>query len=271
MGPGTDWTRALQGVDAVVHLAARAHVMQDSAADPLAAYRGINVLATHALARAAAQAGVRRFVYVSSIKVNGESTGAPFSELDVPQPQDAYGRSKWEAEQSLREIATTTRLPVVILRPPLIYGPGVKGNFLSLLRAIDRGLPLPLAAIRNRRSLLYVGNLADALVLCLEHEAAAGQTYLVADDTVSTPDLVRQIAQALDRPARLVFVPPLLLRMAGAALGKSAAVARLLGSLEIDSSRIRRELGWLPRTGIAQGLGETARWYHRHPGTPRSP
>lgn len=264
LGPDTDWNLALRNVDAVIHLAARTHVMRDTVTDPLAEYRRVNVDATRALARAAGDAGVRRFIFLSSIKVNGERTGAqPYSERDLPQPEDAYGRSKWEAEQALGEVAASG-LETVVLRAPLLYGPGVKGNFLSLMRAIDRGLPLPLASIRNRRSLLYVGNLVDALILCLDHPAAANRTYLLADgDGVSTPDLVRGIARALAKPSRLLPFPRSLLQLAGAATGRSTAVSRLLESLQIDSSMIRRELKWEPRYDMARGLAETARWYHQ--------
>jgi len=266
LGPQTMWSRALDGVDAVVHLVARTHVMRDAAPDPLAEYRRVNVFATAALARAAAAAGVRRLIFVSSIKVNGEQTaGAPFTEADAPRPQDAYGLSKWEAEQMLSQIAGTGGLEGVVLRPPLLYGPGVKGNFLALLRAIDRGIPLPVASVQNRRSLLNVDDFADAIILCLRHPAAAGRTYLVADrDSVSTPDLIRSIAAALGKPARLVPVPPALLRFGAALFGKSDAVARLLGSLVVDSGKIQRELDWQPRYGMVQGLAATARWFAAH-------
>ena len=265
LGPETAWEHALDDVELVVHLAARAHVMREAAVDPLTEFRRINVLATQALAQAAVHAGVRRFVFVSSIKVNGESTAErPFTEQDTPRPEDAYGVSKWEAEQALQSSAARSRMQTVILRPPLLYGPGVKGNFLRLMRAIDRGVPLPLAAVDNRRSLLYAGNLVDAIALCLEHPQAMGNTYLVADDEdVSTPDLIRSMAVALDKPARLFPFPPTMLKFAGAALGKRDAVSRLLGSLRVDSNKIRHELGWRPRFARASGLNETARWYYR--------
>lgn len=262
-----DWQPAaaqLAGIDCAIHLAARTHVMRETAADPLAEYRRLNVVATERLATACARAGVRRLVFLSSIKVNGEATGTPFTEQDVPHAEDAYGQSKLEAERILGEIAAASRLETVILRPPLIYGPGVKGNFLRLMRAIDRGIPLPLGAIDNKRSLIYLGNLVDAIMLCLDHAAAAGKTYLVADDEdVSTPDLIRHIALALGKPARLIAFPPALLKVAGAVFGKSDSLVRLLGSLQSDSGRIRRELGWQPRYGMAQGLTATARWYYQ--------
>jgi nucleoside-diphosphate-sugar epimerase len=264
-----DWQPALQGVDCVVHLAARTHIARDTAPDPLAEYRRVNVEVTRNLAQAAIDCGVRRMVFLSSIKVNGEATaGAAYSEQDAPQPQDAYGRSKWEAEQALAGIAAASKLETVILRPPLVYGPGVKGNFLRLMRTIARGLPLPLGAIDNKRSLIYLGNLVDAIVLGVSHPAAAGNTYLLADDAVSTPELVRRMAAALGKPARLVTIPRGLLKLAGAVAGKTDAVARLTGSLEINSSKIRRELGWQPRCAMPQGLRETAEWYYRSLDTP---
>jgi len=264
-----DWQPAaaqLAGIDCAIHLAARTHVVRETAADPLAEYRRLNVVVTERLATACARAGVRRLVFLSSIKVNGEATTTPFTEQDVPRPEDAYGQSKLEAERILGEIAAASRLETVILRPPLIYGPGVKGNFLRLMRAIDYGIPLPLGAIDNKRSVIYLGNLVDAIILCLDHAAAAGKTYLVADDEdVSTPELIRHLALALGKPARLIAFPPALLKVAGAVFGKSDSLARLLGSLQSDSGRIRRELGWQPRCGMAQGLAATARWYYQQP------
>lgn len=259
----TDWRQALPGVDVVVHLAARTHIMKDKAADPYAAYREINVDGTRALVNAAREAAVRRFVFLSSIKVNGESTvERPFSETDMPAPEDAYGVTKFEAERLIAGMAGP--MEFVILRPPLIYGPGVKGNFARLMRAVERGIPLPLASIKNQRSLLYVGNLVDALTLCMEHPRANGQTYLVADDdAVATPALVRGIAAAMHKPPRLWPFPPALLRVAGMLTGKTAAIARLAGSLLIDSSKIREELAWQPRFTLEQGLVETVQWYDR--------
>ena len=206
-GEVANWSMAMKGVDSVVHLAARTHVMRDTAADPLAEYRRINVSGTQALAEAAQAAGVRRFIFLSSIKVNGGGTTLrPYSETDAPCPEDAYGVSKREAELALR--AAAADMETVILRPPLLYGPGVKGNFLRLMRAIERGMPLPLGSIHNHRSLLYVGNLVDAIMLSLDHPAAAGQTYLVADNEgISTPELIRAIAAAMHRPARLLPLP----------------------------------------------------------------
>lgn len=255
---------ACQGADAVVHLAARTHVMQETAADAEAAYRRANVDATRRLAEAAVRAGVRRLVFLSSIKVNGEAThGAPYTEASPPAPEDAYGRSKLAAEQALTAVAGTA-METVILRPPLLYGPGVKGNLLALMRALSRGVPMPLGALDNRRSLLGLDNLVSALTLALTHPAAAGRTFLLADgEDLSTPQLARLIAAGLDRPARLLPVPAPLLSLAGALTGKRAAVARLTGSLQIDAGAIRAALGWQPPVLAAEGLARMARWYHR--------
>ena len=244
-----------------MHLAARVHIMRDDAADPLAEFRRVNVEGTRVLASAAAAAGVRRFVYLSSIKVNGESTLRPFTETDPPSPEDAYGISKWEAERGLTQIARASAMQYVILRSPLVYGPGVRGNFLSLMLAVARGVPLPLAAIDNRRSLLYVGNLVDAIRVCLSHPAAAEQLFLVSDgQDVSSAELSRRLAAALQVRPRLVPVPVPLLRLAGRLAGRGAAIERLVGSLQVDSSRIRAILGWFPPFSLDEGLAETARW-----------
>ncbi|HQT31348.1 MAG: NAD-dependent dehydratase [Hydrogenophilales bacterium 17-64-65] len=261
----TDWAEALTGCDAVVHLAARVHVMDDTAQDPLALYQATNTDATLNLARQAAQTGVKRFVYVSSIKVNGEGRDTPYRETDAAAPEGAYAISKWEAEQGLQRIAADTGLEVVILRPPLVYGPGVKANFQQLLRMVERGWPLPLGAIRNRRSFLYLGNFVDAIRLCIEHPAAAGQTFLLDDgQAVSTPELIRALSHAMGRPARLLAVPVKVLELAGTLLGKRAAVARLTGSLYVDSSAIRTRLGWTPPNTLQQGLAATvADWQTR--------
>lgn len=263
IGPDTDWRAALNGITAVAHLAARVHVMRDAASDPLAQYRAVNYAGTANLARQAAQAGVRRLVYLSSIKVNGESTGcSPFRADDLPHPQDPYALSKWEAEQALQQIAGETGLEIVVLRPPLVYGPGVKGNFLRLLGLVERNLPLPLGTVNNRRSLLYLGNLADAIRLCLTHPSAAGQTYLLSDGAaLSTADLVRRLAAALGKQPKLIAVPPRLLRMAALLVGKRAVAARLLDSLEIDGTAITQELDWHPPYSTEQGLIATAAWY----------
>jgi nucleoside-diphosphate-sugar epimerase len=259
-----DWASAVQGMDVVIHLAARVHVMRDFAPDPLALYRTVNVDATTGLARAAAAAGVRRLVFMSSVKVNGErSLGPAITELDPPAPADPYGVSKLEAELQLREIGAATGIDVVIVRSPLVYGPGVRGNFLTLLRAVDRERLLPLGAIENRRSLIGLTNLVSALTLCATHAAAAGELFLVSDGpAISVPDLVRATARALGRRARLVAVPVPLLRLAGALTGRSAAIARLCDSLEVDASHIRQTLGWTPPSTVAQELTRIAQALH---------
>jgi UDP-glucose 4-epimerase len=253
-----NWTLGLGTCHAVVHLAARVHVMDDTARDPLALYRATNTEATLNLARQAAQAGVKRFVFISTIKVNGEGRDAAYRETDAPEPEDAYAISKWEAEQGLWRISQETGLEVVILRPPLVYGPGVKANFQRLLRTVARGWPLPLGAIQNRRSLLYLGNFVDAIRLCVEHPAAAGQTFLLDDGAaVSTPDLIRAIAHAMGRPVRMLRVPVRALEVIGGLLGKRAAVARLTSSLWVDSSFIRSRLNWTPPYSLDAGLAAT--------------
>lgn len=263
IGPEQPWRQALSGIDLVIHLAARVHVMKDSAADPLAAFRLTNVVGTERLARLAASRGAKRFVYLSSVKVNGEGAERPYSEADAPAPEDPYAVSKFEAEQSLRAVARETGLELVILRPPLIYGPGVKANFLRLLRLIDKGVPLPLASVRNRRSLIYLGNLIDAVVQCAMHPKAAGKTYLVSDgEDVSTPELIARVGAALGSPARLVPFPPFAFHLAARLLGRPGAARRLFGSLAVDSSQIRKELGWASPCTMAQGLSQTAKWYN---------
>ncbi len=261
---GTDWSAALCHVEVLIHLAARVHVMQDTSADPLAEFRRVNVQGTENLARQAAHAGAKRLVYVSSIKVNGEATsaGQPYSERDTPAPQDPYGQSKWEAERALLQVAHETGLEVVIVRPPLVYGAGVKGNFERMMQAVASGIPLPFASVHNRRDLVYVGNLVDALIACATHPAAAGQTYLVSDgEPVSTPGLLRHLAGAMGVPARLLPLPPALLRLAGKLAGKPEQIERLLGSLQVDSGKIRRELNWHPPYSLQQGVQATADWY----------
>lgn len=252
-----DFSAALSDVSVVVHLAARVHVMRDSALDPDAAYRRVNVDATLNLARQAATAGVRRFVFLSSIKVHGEMTmkGRPFSEMDAPDPADPYGRSKHEAELALRILGAQTGMEIVIIRPPLIYGPGVKANFLALISAVRRGWPLPFGSIDNRRSLVALDNLVDFIRVCIEHEAAANDTFLVSDaEDVSTADLVRAIARAAGVRARLLSVPMPLLRIAASMVGKRAAAERLCSSLQVNPERARRRLGWSPLIGLDEGL-----------------
>ena len=262
IGSDTDWRKALTGIDTVVHLAARVHVLKDAAADTLAAFRETNLKGTARLAGMAAQSGVRRFIYMSSVKACGENRGLPYSEDDQPEPQDPYGISKWEAEQALHEISEKTGMEVVVIRPPLVYGPGIKANFLSLFKIIERGIPLPLAGVENRRSLIYLENLVDAVLKCILHPKASGKTYFVSDGVdLSTPELIRKIAAAIGRPARLFYSPSFLLKAAGRLSGKSWQIDRLTGSLTVDSGKIQRELGWKANYTIDQGIAETAKWY----------
>lgn len=253
----TDWSAALQGVDALVHCAARVHVMQDDSTDPLGAYRAVNVEGTLNLAQQAAAKGVRRFVFVSSIKVNGEATplGQPFSADSRPLPLDPYGVSKLEAEQGLREIEAKTGMDVVIVRPPLVYGPGVKANFASMLRWVARGVPLPLGAIHNARSMVALDNLVDLLVICLKHPAAAGQTFLVSDgEDVSTTELLHRTAQAMKKKVVLLPIPTFVLETGAALLGKRSVAQRLCGSLQVDIEKTRSLLRWNPPLNLDQGL-----------------
>jgi nucleoside-diphosphate-sugar epimerase len=258
-----DWNALLAGVDHVVHLVARTHSADLGDPAARAIYQAVNVDLTHALARACVASGVRRLVFLSSVKVNGERTdGRPFRESDVPAPEDLYGETKWQAEQVLRQVAADTGLEVVIVRPPLVHGPGVKGNFLRMLQAVDRGLPLPLRSIRNRRSVIGLDNLCDFLGRVLEHPAAAGEVYLVADfEPLSTPDMLRAMGYALGRRARLLPCPPALLGAGLRLLGKGAEAARLTGSLEVDTAKARQQLGWSPGTPFAAQMESTVEWW----------
>jgi nucleoside-diphosphate-sugar epimerase len=262
-GADTDWTRALEGVSGVIHLAARTHVMREEASDPVAAYREVNVQGTLGLARSAAAAGVRHFLFLSSIKVNGERTGRrAFTASDPPAPEDAYGMTKWQAEQALAGIAAENGMGLTVLRPPLVYGPGVKGNFLALMQAVYRGLPMPLASIDNRRSLIYVDNLVSAILACVENRSRETRTFLVSDgEDVSTPELVRRIGVALGREARLFPMPVGVLRVAGRLSGRGAQTDRLCDSLQVDSAAISAALGWMPPFSVARGLEASARWF----------
>lgn len=263
----TEYAIVLQHIDTVFHLAARVHVMDDSSPDPLAEFRQVNVEGTIRLAQEAVKAGVKRFVFVSSIKVNGEGSKTAYTEDSTPNPTDPYGISKWEAEQALRQIESETGLEVVIVRPTLVYGPGVKANFLNMMKIIKSVFPLPLASINNKRSLIYVGNLVDALATCAAHPAAAGRTYLVNDgEDLSTPELIRRTAQALGIQALLFRFPVSLILLAGKLSGKSDAVSRLAGSLTADSSKIRNELGWKPPFSVDEGLAATVKWYSQNCG-----
>ena len=257
----TDWTEALSGREVVIHLAARVHVMNDSASDPLAEFRKVNVEGTLNLARQAAKAGVKRFIFISSVKVNGEYTKMekPFTELDSPGPKDAYGVSKLEAEQGLMKIAENTGMEVVIIRPPLVYGSGVKANFASMMRAVKRGIPLPLGDIYNKRSFVYVGNLVSMIVRCIDHPAAANQVFLVSDGhDLSTTELLRDCATALGVKARLLPVPQKFIEVCANLLGKRAVAQRLCGNLQVDISKARTALGWTPPFSVADGLKAAA-------------
>ncbi len=257
-------TKDLENIQAIIYLAARVHQLNDRSPDALNAYREINTHATLNLAHQAVQAGVRRFIYLSSIKVNGESTTGrvAYTERDTPNPIDPYGQSKWEAEQELLELALNSDLEVVILRPPLIYGPQVKANFRQLLKLVDKGLPFPFASIDNSRSLLYVGNLVDAIITCIDHPKAKNQTFLVSDgQDLSTPDLIRHIGKALDKPTKLLPFPPALLKLAATSIGKGDIANRLLGSLQVDSRKVRETLNWQPPYTVNEGLKITADWF----------
>lgn len=259
-----NWQDALRGVDVVVHTAARVHVFNEDAENPLAAFRAVNVDATLNLANQAVAAGVKRLIFMSSIKVNGEATqlGQPFTANDSPAPEDAYGISKREAEDGLRELCRNSAMEFVVIRPPLVYGPGVKGNFFSMMRWLDKGIPLPLASIRNKRSLIAVDNLVDLIVTCIEHPLAANQIFLASDgEDLSTPELLKRTAAALGKRARLLPMPVWALNTAARSLGKSATVQKLCGSLQVDSDKTRERLGWLPPVGVDQALRATAEHY----------
>lgn len=256
----TDWSEALTGIKTIVHLAARVHVMNDTAADPLAAFRAVNVDATLNLARQAARAGVRRFIFLSSIKVNGEGTtpGRPYKASDTAHPQDPYGQSKWEAEQALLALGDATGMEIVIIRPPLVYGPGVKANFAALMRWVQRPVPWPFGLVDNRRSLVFVGNLVDFIVLCAGHASRGRQVFLVSDGKdLSTGELIARLAKAMGQKPMLLPIPPALLRMAAAMLGRRAAADRLLGSLQVDIGETLAATGWVPPHSVDEGLRQT--------------
>jgi UDP-glucose 4-epimerase len=260
----TDWHQALETTGTVIHCAARVHVMNDQSSDPLAEFRQVNVAGTLNLARQAAAAGVRRFIFLSSIKVSGEGTapGAAYKADDVPAPMDPYGISKMEAEQGLRALAAETGMEVVIIRPVLVYGPGVKANFLSMMRWLNKGVPLPFGAIYNKRSLVALDNLVDLIVTCIDHPAAANQTFLVSDgEDLSTSELLRRMGVALGKSARLLPVPSGLLAQGARLLGKEALAQRLCGSLQVDISKTRELLGWTPPVSVDEALGKTAKYF----------
>lgn len=257
----TNWQNALQGCDTVFHLAARVHVMNDTCDNPLQAYRSVNTEGTLALAKQAALAGVTKFVFVSSIKVLGEQ--GHFTDTSIPNPIDPYGISKLEAEQALMKLGAETGMSVTIIRPPLVYGPGVGANFLKLLNAVRRGIPLPLALANNKRSLVYVGNLVNALIVCAQSKHASNKTYLVDDGhAISTAELIEAMAKALHVKPRLLPLPTTLIKLLGTLLGKRQAVQRVLGSLTIDSKPLQHDLNWQPPYSMEQGLQATAQWVH---------
>lgn len=259
----TDWRSALDGVDAVVHCAARVHVMHETATDPLAAFREVNVAGTLQLARQAQASGVRRFVFISSIGVNGaETMGRPFTAEDAPAPHSPYAQSKHEAEVALRELAQHTGLEVAIIRPPLVFGPAAPGNFERLMRALHRGTPLPFGAVHNQRSFVALGNLASLVQVCLSHPQAANQTFMVSDgEDISTTELLRRVAQGLGRQARLIPVPSGAIRALAGLLGKAEFAQRLCGSLQVDITKTRALLGWAPPVALADALNDAARQY----------
>jgi nucleoside-diphosphate-sugar epimerase len=263
MGPDTDWSTAVSGAEIVVHLAARVHVMKETSDQSLALFRAANTDGTRRLAESAASAGVRRFIFLSTVKVMGEETTVvPFKESDAAMPSDAYAISKWDAEQVLTDISAKAGMEAIILRPPLVYGPHVRGNFLSLLKICARGFPLPLASINNIRSLISVANLASAVAVAAVHPGAAGETFFLSDgEDVSTPELFRRTAAALGRRGRLFGFPVPLLESAASVLGRGDMVKRLTRSLTVDSGKVRRVLGWQPEETLDQGLACTAKWF----------
>jgi len=262
----TDYTEALQGVDVVVHAAARVHIMDDDVRDPLAEFRKVNVEGTLNLARQAADGGVKRFVFISSIKVNGKSTqlGQPFTPEDSITTQDPYALSKWEAEQGLFEIAEHSGMEIVVIRPALIYGEGVKANFAKMIQVVAKGLPLPLGAVHNKRSLVALDNLVDFIILCTQHPKAANEVFLISDgEDVSTTELIQKIGKALGKPARLIPVPVSLMTFTAKLVGKEGVAERLFGSLQVDSSKARELLGWQPVVTMDKQLKKTVYPYLR--------
>lgn len=257
----TCWNSALQGIEVVVHTVARVHVMEDSAADPLAEFRRVNVAGSLNLARQAVDAGVKRFIYLSSIKVNGEGTlpGKPYKANDPPDPVDPYGISKAEAENELRSLSESSGMELVIIRPPLVYGPGVKANFLSMMHWLWRGIPMPFSLTRNKRSFVALDNLIDLIVTCIESPAAAQQTFLVSDgDDLSTSELLQAMGKALGKPARLIPVPVSLMKILAGMAGKRAIAQRLFDSLQVDIGETRRSLDWSPPLSVDEAMKKTA-------------
>jgi len=264
MDGNTDWADKLTGINVVIHLAARVHMMQEGASDPLATYRAINRDGTLCLAKAAQSQGVKRFVFLSTIKVNGEKTqkDQPFRVVIDQSPVDPYGLSKWEAEEGLRTLEQQTGLEVCILRPPLVYGPGVKANFLSFLKLADKALPVPFKCLHNQRSLVNVENLADALMICSQHPNAVHKTYLISDGhDLSVADMFALMAQKLKRPCRMIPLPVFVLKILGRITGKSAAIDRLTQSLQVDGQTIQKELNWTPPVSVESGFEKMVSWY----------
>lgn len=260
----TDWAQSLQGTNLVIHTAARVHVMNDSANDPLIEFRDVNVKGTLNLARQAVDAKVKRFIFISSVKVNGEGTnlGTPFTADDLPKALDPYGISKLEAEVGLNQLSMESDMEIVIIRPPLVYGPGVKANFLSMMRWINSGVPLPLGAIHNKRSLVALDNLVDLIVTCIDHPGAANQTFLAGDgEDLSTTELLQKIGRALGKPSRLFPFPVSLLTLVASLLGKRHVARRLCGSLQVDISKTRSLLGWSPPVTVDQGLQKAVDYF----------
>lgn len=264
----TDWSQSLgQNTEVVVHLAGHVPLSGKDTPEHIKQHFQVNALATAHLARQSAQQGVKRFIFISTVKVLGEGKDLPYRDTDSAIPVNAYASSKWEAEQMLWQIAAQTGMEVVVLRPPVVYGPGVKGNFLRLLQVLDKSLPLPLGAIKNQRSFIYVDNLVDAIRHCLTHPKAAGKSFLVSDgEDVSTPELMRRLAHALNRRAYLIPIPSAWIQGLGQLLGKQAAIDRLLGSLYVDITPIGQELAWQPPYTLQAGLQTTAQWYRQSKG-----
>ncbi|MDB9312972.1 NAD-dependent epimerase/dehydratase family protein [Spirulina sp. CS-785/01] len=258
----TNWDEALTNIDTVIHLAARAHLLQDNATNPEAEFHKTNTAATANLVQQSIAAGVKHFIFISSIGAMATLSPYPLTESSPCTPDTPYGRSKLQAEQALKELCANSSMTWTILRPPLIYGPRNPGNMARLLKLVNTGLPLPLGAINNRRSLLYVGNLVDAIITCLSHPNAKNQTFLISDgEDLSTPDLIRQIGQAMGKTPLLLPIPPTLLTSLAKPLGKQETVNRLIGSLPINSQKIRTTLNWTPPVTVSQGLQDTVNWY----------
>ncbi len=260
------WSEALSGIDVVVHTAARVHVNEENSNNPLKEYRLINVEGTLNCAIQSVKAGVRRFIFISTIKVNGKSTpqSGSFKAWDIPAPTDPYGISKHEAEQALLKLARETSMEMVIIRPPLVYGPGVKANFYKMMQFLAKGFPLPLGAINNKRSLVALKNIVDLIVTCIDHPAAANQIFLAGDgEDLSTTELLQRLGVALGKPARLLPVPQKMLEFCLKLLGKDDVAQRLCGSLQADISKARDMLGWNPPVSVDEGLKRTAEWYLR--------